>query len=91
MAEGSVPPSLDECQATARVLRQWKGSQTYGQWSGLITNLSVLRLFQNDIQVRKILKENVKGRKRMRPFEYSLVSVDSRDDGHFQVKHKCIF
>ena len=35
---------------------------------------SVLRtFFQNDIQVRKILKENVEGRKNMRPFEYSVV------------------
>ena len=31
VAEGSVPPALDECQATARVLCQWKKGQTYGE------------------------------------------------------------
>ena len=34
---------------------------------------------QNDIQVQKILKENVKGRKKMRPFEYSLVRDEDTD------------
>ena len=32
--------------------------------------------FQNDITRHTILKENVKGRRRLRPVEYSLVSVD---------------
>ena len=45
---------------------------------------SVLRtFFQNDIQVRKILKENVKGRKRMRPFEYSVVR-EGEDEVEFE-------
>ena len=31
VAEGSVPPTLDECQATAGVLCQWKEGETYGE------------------------------------------------------------
>ena len=31
VAEGSVPSSLDECQASAGVLCQWKKGKTYGE------------------------------------------------------------
>lgn len=41
-------------------------------------------LFQNDVQVQKILKENVKGRRKMRPFEYSVVSVEGEGLGKFE-------
>ena len=30
VAEGSVPPTLDECQATTGVLCQWKEGKTHG-------------------------------------------------------------
>ena len=46
--------------------------------------VSTFPLFQNDIQVQKILKENVKGRRRMRPFEYSVVNVDGEGIGQFE-------
>ena len=39
---------------------------------------------QNDVQVQKILKENVKGRKKMRPFEYSLVRDGDKEDMEFE-------
>ena len=35
--------------------------------------------------MQKILKENVKGRRKMRPFEYSVVSVESREGGGEEV------
>ena len=38
VAEGSVPPTLDECQATAGVLCQWKEGETYGERGNIAWN-----------------------------------------------------
>eukprot|EP00090_Calanus_glacialis_P019525 TRINITY_DN29980_c0_g1_i1.p1 TRINITY_DN29980_c0_g1~~TRINITY_DN29980_c0_g1_i1.p1 ORF type:complete len:305 (-),score=33.92 TRINITY_DN29980_c0_g1_i1:178-1092(-) len=83
----NVPPEITGVPLEIPI-KEWLKIQCHLPWMNVKPELEFYvngrrAKHMNDIQVQKILKENVKGRKRMRPFEYSLVSEDGTHTSPF--------
>lgn len=87
-----VPPEISGVPVGGLTSGEWLRVSCHLPWMNVKPSLEFWvndrrARHMNDIQVQKILKENVKGRKKMRPFEYSVVSMEDhhgagpRDEG----------